>query len=69
MPCRTAGNLVQHSLRDIAEHAADERRGEEGQQVVRQPVLRRPTSAGERVWITLDVRLTLHEREDLAVGH
>ena len=62
--------LVQHPPpRDIADHAADDRCGEEGQQVIRQPVLRRPCAAGECPRVALDVGLTLHEREDLAVGH
>lgn len=61
--------LVQQPPCGKADHAADECGGEEGQQVIRQPVLRRPCAAGECPRVALDVGLTLHEREDLAVGH
>lgn len=61
--------LVQQPPCGKADHAADDRCGEEGQQVIRQPVLRRPCAAGECPRVALDVGLTLHEREDLAVGH
>lgn len=69
LPDRLADCLIQQPSCGKADHAADDRCGEEGQQVIRQPVLRRPCAAGECPRVALDVGLTLHEREDLAVGH
>ena len=67
--CRGRVRLAQQPPCGKADHAADDRCGEEGQQVIRQSVLRRPCAAGECPRVALDVGLTLHEREDLAVGH
>ena len=61
--------LVQQPPHGKAECSADGGRGDESQQVVRQSMLRRPRAAGECPRIALDVRLAVHEGEDLAVCH
>lgn len=68
MPGPPAGWFVQQPPNDVADCRADDAAGENCQRVVGMTMLRCPAAAGEGPRIALDLRLAVHEGEDLLIG-